>query len=583
MNKHVWNLRWLVSPTDLTEIEAWCEAAIRRSAGAGAHKGVFGSSKLLEDSGWDVTLPDCVIVDAGGRVMEISTDTIDFSQDENNDPTLPPAGQSRWILAVIEYLVDETNSQTDPITGTPFFFHQLDSYRVRVIMGTAAGGTPAPPAVGDAVIVGGMIRTDTTPSATQEVLDAGDDALLHDHGIMWRGGLELIDPEYLEADLGSLAGIETAQELAEVIAAKTKQNELDLSTHEADVANPHSVTATQAGADPAGTAAAAVSAHELTYDHAELHAHANKAILDGISDSGSGAIITAAEREKIGHIAVSQPVDLDLMETQAATGSAHAGIVTGNPHGLNATDVGADPSGTMAAHEITYDHAELHAHANKTVLDGISAGDITNWSAAYTHSVLTSGNPHNLDSTDVGAAPSSHVGAGGAAHADAVAGGDDGFMTGGEKQSLDSLLAIRRHQIIAGEVMETQGNGWTSTFGELYSALAGPVSAKFPCSFLKNGQIVVQIGGMVNDSRTDAGITISLERVSFTTGAITTEVIASAYTTDAATGLFIINSSLDSHEVDTENWRYYMNYEISAGINATTMTLYSVYIKVQEP
>lgn len=41
----------------------------------------------------------------------------------------------------------------------------------------------------------------------------------------------------------------------------------DLASHVADEDNPHAVTAAQAGADPAGTAAGAVTTHESTYDH----------------------------------------------------------------------------------------------------------------------------------------------------------------------------------------------------------------------------------------------------------------------------------------------------------------------------
>lgn len=40
----------------------------------------------------------------------------------------------------------------------------------------------------------------------------------------------------------------------------------DLSSHIADTGNPHSVTAAQAGADPAGTAAAAIATHEAAVD-----------------------------------------------------------------------------------------------------------------------------------------------------------------------------------------------------------------------------------------------------------------------------------------------------------------------------
>jgi len=86
----------------------------------------------------------------------------------------------------------------------------------------------------------------------------------------------------------------------------------DLADHEADEANPHSVTAAQAGADPTGTAAAEVAAHEYEYDHDAYEAH----LID---------------------------------ET--------------NPHSVTASQAGADPSGTasaaVASHESTYDHDDI--------------------------------------------------------------------------------------------------------------------------------------------------------------------------------------------------------------------------------
>lgn len=62
-----------------------------------------------------------------------------------------------------------------------------------------------------------------------------------------------------------------------------------LDGHVASTSNPHSVTAAQAGADPAGTAAAAVTTHETTYDHANLPTSGQKAALVGTSGTpGAG-------------------------------------------------------------------------------------------------------------------------------------------------------------------------------------------------------------------------------------------------------------------------------------------------------
>jgi hypothetical protein len=246
MNKHVWKFRWLVAENDLIEVEQWAEQAIRREAVSGRHKGVLAASKLTENSGLIVNVPGMKVLDALGRISEVSATTADFSEDENEQSTNPPVSQERWVVLAVEYLVNSTNSKTDPVSGTPFDFHQLDSYKLRVVMGAAAAtGTSVPPAVGDAIIAGGVILASGQATITQADLDDGEDDLIHVHDVMWRGVLDLYDAEYLEQYLGSLTGVETAQELYEVISAKAKQNETDLAAHEADTADPHDVQASQ--------------------------------------------------------------------------------------------------------------------------------------------------------------------------------------------------------------------------------------------------------------------------------------------------------------------------------------------------
>lgn len=57
--------------------------------------------------------------------------------------------------------------------------------------------------------------------------------------------------------------------------------------------------------------------------------------LNDVTDAGSGAIITTAERDKVGHLTVTQAVDLDTMESDVSTNNAkvtnatHTGDVTG--------------------------------------------------------------------------------------------------------------------------------------------------------------------------------------------------------------------------------------------------------------
>lgn len=76
-----------------------------------------------------------------------------------------------------------------------------------------------------------------------------------------------------------------------------------LATHVANTSNPHGVTAAQAGADPAGTAASAVAAHLAAYDHdafatrltagsQTLYLNPNIVGGDGSGDSEENAIAT---------------------------------------------------------------------------------------------------------------------------------------------------------------------------------------------------------------------------------------------------------------------------------------------------
>lgn len=84
-----------------------------------------------------------------------------------------------------------------------------------------------------------------------------------------------------------------------------------------------------------------------------------------------------------------------------------------NPHGTTAADVGADAAGTAA-------------------------------SAVSAHAAASDPHPQYLTPTegDAAYAPLTHVGAGGTAHANAVASGAAGFMTGADKAKLDGLATV---------------------------------------------------------------------------------------------------------------------------------------------
>ncbi len=223
MDKHVFRFRWKVSEVDLGEVELWAEAAIRRAALAGNNPGVYGKGKLTENAGLIVNVPDIDITDAFGRVIEVSsatTPTVDFSTDENSQPTNPPATETRWVLAVIEFLVNATNSQTDPVLGSPFDFHNLDSYKTRIVAGTSTVGTPVPPSVGNGIIIGGVVLSSGQSSIVQAELDSGEDDLLHNTKVMTRGALGKVDTAYMDSTLGDLSAVVTLQELLEIISTK---------------------------------------------------------------------------------------------------------------------------------------------------------------------------------------------------------------------------------------------------------------------------------------------------------------------------------------------------------------------------
>lgn len=216
----------------------------------------------------------------------------------------------------------------------------------------------------------------------------------------------------------------------------------ELRAHVDDEANPHATTAAQVGAEPLG----AVTTHETTYDHGDLHTQGTDLGLD----TGGANPVTAAALK------------------------AHLDDVTGNPHALSYDDVGAEPVGAVSGHAgNTFSGAGTTNHVpdpitetgkflrddgswsdppgggdmTKAVYDTGDDGRVDNAEqlndgtntvtaaqakdaydkrhdadtdqyldfggaqqvsaaqakAGYDHSIVTTGNPHDLDATDVGA------------------------------------------------------------------------------------------------------------------------------------------------------------------------------------
>jgi hypothetical protein len=132
----------------------------------------------------------------------------------------------------------------------------------------------------------------------------------------WRSSLQNA-LNNLQAQITALAALEgdsTSLETAlAALQAEVDAAEASIAAHVADTGNPHSTTAAQVGADPTGTAATAVAAHEAALDpHPQyLTAAEGNAAYDTIGSAA--AALTSANTYTDGEIAalstVYQPVD----------------------------------------------------------------------------------------------------------------------------------------------------------------------------------------------------------------------------------------------------------------------------------
>ncbi|MGE5585717.1 MAG: hypothetical protein ACM309_09365 [Bacillota bacterium] len=113
--------------------------------------------------------------------------------------------------------------------------------------------------------------------------------------------------------------------------------------------------------------------------------------------------------------------------------------------------------------------AVVEAHVKATTgVHGVGASEVESKAGAQekvdAHAGRTD-NPHNVTATQVGAAPASHVGAGGAAHAN-VTTSSAGFMSASDKTKLDGIsqgakqVAVWTGQVANGGTIPVP-NGWT--------------------------------------------------------------------------------------------------------------------------
>lgn len=181
MNRHVWKFKWKVTEGDLQVIEQWVEEQARKVALGDNAPGVMGDSKLVANAGLTVSQEAGAFLSAEGEIIVFPAPVnIDFSVDESAVPTNPSPGNERWVIAVLEYAVQSTNSQTDPVTLLPFDFHQLASYTIRVIAGSEAPPPTAavPSFSGNGIILGGVRLQNGQATILNSELRDGDDELV---------------------------------------------------------------------------------------------------------------------------------------------------------------------------------------------------------------------------------------------------------------------------------------------------------------------------------------------------------------------------------------------------------------------
>ena len=167
----------------------------------------------------------------------------------------------------------------------------------------------------------------------------------------------------------------------------------EFSTHTTNTDNPHSVTASQVGADPAGTAVDAVNVHNTSEDaHADIRA--------AVATAQSTAESAGDDANRI-----------------AGTITTHISNID-NPHSVTAEQVGADPVGTAEANVIEHNTDEAaHGDIRAAVANAQQQADsaLQNSIAVHYLAVEVEGNlnshkddknnPHSVTAAQVGADP----------------------------------------------------------------------------------------------------------------------------------------------------------------------------------
>ncbi|MFP3939883.1 MAG: hypothetical protein ACLF0P_06215 [Thermoanaerobaculia bacterium] len=130
-----------------------------------------------------------------------------------------------------------------------------------------------------------------------------------------------------------------------------------LDAHVGDFDNPHQVSAAQAGADPAGTAASAVAGHESAFDHGNIPS----ALPVPVSEGGTGATDATGARANLGieedPTKVGTVAAADFAGAPAATATVTFAepFPTGTSYAVVLTAVTSDAKSTFTANVVGKD------------------------------------------------------------------------------------------------------------------------------------------------------------------------------------------------------------------------------------
>ena len=158
-----------------------------------------------------------------------------------------------------------------------------------------------------------------------------------------------------------------------------------------------------------------------------------------VNQSGGGATNLSTTRDAT---SVTVASDTGTDATLAAATSLLAGVQTAADKAkLDAIEAGATANATNAQLRDRATHTGTQAAS--TISDFNTAADARVSAGIATHVGAADPHPQYLTSAEGNAAyaPIAHVGAGGAAHSNAVAAGAAGFMTGADKIKLDGIAA----------------------------------------------------------------------------------------------------------------------------------------------